>query len=198
MPSSNSNYEWAVGFFKQACYDLFHGQRIQGNSQFKKGWALSLAQFQQAAEKAMKAAAIWETKKRIGQDEMILLTHQIWQDVLRKEAHLRPLKNSLLDSIAPWPEEMICELEDFAPHGTTDRENSEYPWQTGDDVVIPAEHFSEERLQSKVSQLRGIADGLVLYVKDSRREFSRVFEAVKLDFTEADLTGELNGGETEQ
>jgi hypothetical protein len=188
------NFDWALNFYKQACFDWLHAQALADNVQLPFGKALSLAQFQQAAEKAMKASVLWETRKKLGRDEPIVLSHRIWQDALG-ERHLATLRDRFLEAIAPWTEEKIAELENFAPHGTIDLPNTEYPWQKLGDVFIPAEHFATKPGKEILGEMRGIAGAIILSVKDYNSPFTEVFEAARLAFDLKQGVGK--SGETE-
>ena len=178
MASLPTNYDWAVGFFRQACYDYFHGRAIRGSPRWFYGQGLGLAQLQQSAEKSMKAAVFWETRKLLQRDDPALLSHQIWCDSISKDAHLRSLKNSILDCLGA-PEDKIKELENYAPHGANDTPNSEYPWLSSSEVAIPATHFSGRNMADLVAQMEGIADAIVLHIRGRNRTFTRHFEIIK-------------------
>jgi hypothetical protein len=177
MASLPTNYRWAIGFFDQACYDYFHGQAILGEPGWDHAKAMCLAQFQQAAEKAMKAAVFWERKKRLERTDFALMSHQIWRDEISKEAYLRGLKNSLLNATGV-PEKKIKELENYAPHGTTNEPNTEYPWQCGRVFEVPAVYFSDPGMKGVLEQMVGIASAIVLHIKGCNRTFTTHFEVV--------------------
>ncbi|MFH0937737.1 MAG: hypothetical protein V1899_00395 [Planctomycetota bacterium] len=124
-----TNYDWATGFFQQACYDYFHGRALRRMYGWSQVRALSLAQLQQAAEKSMKAAAYWELRERLQPDDGSLMSHEIWSDLISRNKDLRGLKNALLEAIGV-SEEKIGELKRYAPHGTYNTPNTEYPWRS--------------------------------------------------------------------
>jgi hypothetical protein len=178
VASLPTNYEWAVGFFKQACYDYFHGCGIRKLAGWQYAQALSLAQLQQAAEKAMKAAVFWENKKRLGRDDPAVFSHQIWGDAIKRERHLQALKKGLLQSIGA-PEKKIEELERLAPHGLAGAANTEYPWEERGEILTPAAFFSDSARADEAAQLEGIAGAIVLHVSGRNRTFTTHFELIK-------------------
>ena len=168
-----SSRELAEAHFKQARFDLLNGQRIRASEGWVLASALSLAQFQQAAEKSMKAAVFMAVPGN--QDEMIQ-THKIWADRIEHLQELRGVRGMLLKAVAPYPETMIKDLETFAPHGTTCDPNTEYPWEDNGSMIIPAEHFQNHGV---VSDMESVSKSILLSIAAAYPRLTRVWEAAR-------------------
>ena len=149
---NNPNKSWAEVTFKQACFDFKNGQWLL-NSRNVNALALVAAQFQQCAEKSMKAMVILENKKKLDRDDDVIKTHTVWKDKIGHDSGLRGIRKRLLDAIHPYKEKDIIELEAMAPHGSTDELNTEYPWEQNGVIWAPAAFFvdKEKRVQDFLS-----------------------------------------------
>ncbi len=172
--ASHANREMAEAFFKQACFDYFRGQCMGGLIGLVFSQSLRLAQFQQAAEKSLKAAILLRT-------EEFEKTHAPWRDMIASSKELRALKNDLLTAISPFNDESsILRLEGYVPDRDATRENTEYPWHDGRSMIVPAEHFQSEFDQ--IEEMRELTYAMLCFIKGTNRNFEKTFELVHSHF----------------
>jgi hypothetical protein len=169
---------WSEATFLQAYFDLRNGQRLFEQWRSSEAFALAMAQFQQSAEKSMKAMVLLDNKQKNSPEDAIIMTHTIWQDRICHDEQLRGIRSRLLKMLI---EEDIIELEVMAPQGSMNSVNTEYPW-TNDQgtIVIPAIHFAES--DSLVEKRMRVAKAIFEVALSFSSKFEKIRNSVDKEF----------------
>ena len=183
-PQSPHDLDLAIGFFKQACFDLLNAENLQSNVGAN---ALRLAQCQQACEKALKAFVLI----RVGRSSYCkpghrVLTSDLQNDSLNgrtwnegiKSDDLKQLRDEINELCANMIEG-IKDLENIAPAGWS-HPNTEYPWIAELNVFIPSDHFVNDH---QIVNSCKVARAVVKSIKSKHPKFIKGWETVKTVFS---------------
>jgi hypothetical protein len=162
-------------FFRQACHDFRVGESLK-RREFPVLNAAAVAQFQQSCEKALKAVVIKEAGRQLYQT--VKLSHTVWARELQHH-RLKDVKKTVASLFEAKSKQRSLdigtseELENFAPTGDWEHENTEYPWVTKvGDVATPMDWF--ESRQFKVVQFSVFTGALLKRIK---HEFAPFFDS---------------------
>jgi len=166
--------ELSAALFEQACFDLRNGERILG-SDMEGAFALSLAQFQQSCEKALKAVVLAEAGRVIyGRD--VKVTHSVWSVDLA-DSRLRGPREKVKGFLDSPQLHGVAALEQLVPRKSWESENAEYPWVDASGMLFsPAQFWTSTRVAKFGKLARAVVKAVA---RAYPREFGKLRSNVK-------------------
>lgn len=175
-----SHVEWAEATYKQACFDFFNGKRIYDFENAPHAMCVAIAQFQQCAEKSMKAMVLIELAKRSERTKDLVVTHTVWRDYISTNEDFRGIKNRLLKALNVDSGDALLELENLAPIAEACSVNTEYPWTSFGRIEIPASYFNGKN--ELANDALRVARTVLQAASDYNSRLSKARDAARIEF----------------
>ena len=161
----------AASLFEQACFDLLNGERLLKERNAK---ALSVAQFQQACEKAVKAFVLYRVGRRRYGDE-IRPSHAAWSLDLC-DGRLTTVRQEIQSAFDGWDLDELEKLERLAPQMGWTNPNPEYPWVGENSVFSPARYF--ETREMEIAAYARVARRILRILASKAASFDKAWKTV--------------------